>query len=511
MNVDSWEQSRWNNEFENCNILVMTKQILLNLLQRRFIALKNINLLILDECHHAVKKDSYVEIMTIFESFQKQDWPRVLGLSASILPSKCKPGQLEKSIRALEETLHSRAQTAGDLAEVSRYAATPEIKYLDYRASECDQQLSLKCTVKEPLDFLAKFRKDMKSRTYDIVKSHLDDCLHILDNLGLWCAHLFAENAVEELKETKLKNDDSSWDKTLLHLAVTHLRIFEQESRGLLLPYGNRTPVTRKVERLLLELGDSAVVRGIFSDGDTVCSSASEGGGGGGVASEEGSEDSPNSNAVNGGGGGGVASRSRPSRRLHGIVFVERRTTAKLLAEVIKRRSKEDPDLSHIRCDYLVGHSAGLTSGDTYLRKEARMSHNKQNQMLQQFRSEKINLLIATSVVEEGLDVPKCNMVCRFDLPPNFRSYIQSKGRARAKGSVFYLLMDEAHAAAQKDMIRDYCLLEEELNILCHERTVPDEEEEEAEMERLAPPYEPFGKESDIRATLSSSRSMIHK
>ena len=505
MNVDSWEQNRWIEEFENYSVLVMTKQILLNLLKRGFIVSKNINLLVLDECHHAVKNDSYVEIMNVLHSCPEHQRPRVLGLSASILPSKCKPGHLEKSIRKLEETLHCRAQTAGDLAEVTRFAATPEIKYLDYSLSENDQQSKrLKSFVTEPLEFLEKFKEGMKKRTYKIVKGHFDDCVHILDNLGLWCAHRFASDALEELKGAKVKDEGDLWETALLHLAVTHLRIFEQEARTLLDVQHTRTSATAKVERLLLELGDHAVVNGMLSDG-AIRGAASEGGDG---AVSEGGGDSPSSSAVNA--GTRVVARSRPYRLL-GIVFVERRTTALLLAEVINRRSQEDPDLKHIQCDYLVGHSSGTNSGDTYLRKEARMTHKKQNKQLQRFRGETINLLIATGVVEEGLDVPKCNMVCRFDLPPNFRSYIQSKGRARAKGSMFYLLVDMARAAEQKRMIDDYRLLEEELNAICHERVVPDEEGEEEWMERLAPPYEPFGKGSDVRATLLSSRSMVHK
>ena len=40
---------------------------------------------------------------------------------------------------------------------------------------------------------------------------------------------------------------------------------------------------------------------------------------------------------------------------------------------------------------------------------------------------EKINVLIATSILEEGIDVPACNMVVRFSKINTFRSYIQSK------------------------------------------------------------------------------------
>jgi ERCC4-related helicase len=44
-------------------------------------------------------------------------------------------------------------------------------------------------------------------------------------------------------------------------------------------------------------------------------------------------------------------------------------------------------------------------------------------------------------VVEEGLDIPDCNLVFRFNKPPNFSSYMQSKGRARAKENASYVLL----------------------------------------------------------------------
>ena len=48
---------------------------------------------------------------------------------------------------------------------------------------------------------------------------------------------------------------------------------------------------------------------------------------------------------------------------------------------------------------------------------------------------------MSTNVVEEGLDMRSCNLVIKFDFPDNFRSYVQSKGRARAKPSQYILMV----------------------------------------------------------------------
>ncbi|CAF4790786.1 unnamed protein product, partial [Rotaria sp. Silwood2] len=61
------------------------------------------------------------------------------------------------------------------------------------------------------------------------------------------------------------------------------------------------------------------------------------------------------------------------------------------------------------------------------------MTAKYQRQVIREFRTGEINVLVATAVVEEGLDIPQCDLVFRFNKPPNFSSYMQSKGRARAK------------------------------------------------------------------------------
>jgi hypothetical protein len=43
------------------------------------------------------------------------------------------------------------------------------------------------------------------------------------------------------------------------------------------------------------------------------------------------------------------------------------------------------------------------------------------------FKKKEINYLFVVDIFNEGVDIPECNTVIRFDEPGNFRSYIQSK------------------------------------------------------------------------------------
>lgn len=51
--------------------------------------------------------------------------------------------------------------------------------------------------------------------------------------------------------------------------------------------------------------------------------------------------------------------------------------------------------------------------------------------------------MVATDVVDEGVDIPSCTLILRYDLPMDFRGYIQSKGRARHKAGQYVMLLSK--------------------------------------------------------------------
>ncbi|PQE23414.1 dicer 1 protein [Rutstroemia sp. NJR-2017a BBW] len=122
------------------------------------------------------------------------------------------------------------------------------------------------------------------------------------------------------------------------------------------------------------------------------------------------------------------------------IVFVKQRYTARLLASLLSQPSAGTPFL---KAAPLVGSKSG-GSGDLNL------SFREQVLTMTDFRNGKINCLIATSVAEEGLDIPDCNVVVRFDLYDTVIQYIQSRGRARHANSKYYHMVE----ASNEEQIR---------------------------------------------------------
>jgi endoribonuclease Dicer len=114
------------------------------------------------------------------------------------------------------------------------------------------------------------------------------------------------------------------------------------------------------------------------------------------------------------------------------IIFVEQRQTARLL--LLLFRHLGGPNLH-----------AGILLGNSSRSGDASITLKSQVLTVQKFRQGKLNCLFSTSVAEEGLDIPQCNLVVRFDLYRNMIAYVQSRGRARHKNSTYLHMLEEGN------------------------------------------------------------------
>ena len=128
-------------------------------------------------------------------------------------------------------------------------------------------------------------------------------------------------------------------------------------------------------------------------------------------------------------------SRNEGEARLSGILFARQRIVVAMLQKLLSHH----PEVSaQIRSAPLVGRC-----GSTIYEQEPSelLIPRTQVDTMQNFRLGAINLIISTDALDEGIDVSACNTIVCFDEPMNLRSYVQKRGRARQKRSVFVLMV----------------------------------------------------------------------
>lgn len=105
------------------------------------------------------------------------------------------------------------------------------------------------------------------------------------------------------------------------------------------------------------------------------------------------------------------------------------------------------------------------------------MTFREQVAALVNFRNGSTNCLFATPVGEEGIDIPACDLVVRFDMYNTVIQYIQSRGRARQVCSRFISMIEEGNMRELrrlKQAMRDSTALQKFCSALPEDRKVQD-------------------------------------
>nr|KJB09575.1 hypothetical protein B456_001G150400 [Gossypium raimondii] len=478
MGQDFWDARRWLREFESKQVLVMTAQILLNILRHSIIKMESINLLILDECHHAVKKHPYSLVMSEFyHTTPKEKRPSVFGMTASPVNLKGVSSQVDCAIkiRNLESKLDSVVCTIKDRKELEKHVPMPSEVVVEYDKAASlwslhEQIKQMEATVEEAAQSSSRRSKwqfmgardagakeelhqvyGVSERTESDGAANLIQKLravnYALGELGQWCAYKVAQSFL-----TALQNDER---------ANYQLDVKFQES------YLNKV-----VSLLQCQLSEGAVTEKDMNNAEAENCNAQDG-----TNTDEIEEgELPDSHVVSGGEhvdviiGAAVADgkvtpkvqslikillKYQHTEDFRAIIFVERVVAALVLPKVFA----ELPSLSFIRCASLIGHN-----------NSQEMRTGQMQDTIAKFRDGRVTLLVATSVAEEGLDIRQCNVVIRFDLAKTVLAYIQSRGRARKPGSD-YILMVERGNLSHATFLRNARNSEETLRKEAIERT----------------------------------------
>jgi ERCC4-related helicase len=128
------------------------------------------------------------------------------------------------------------------------------------------------------------------------------------------------------------------------------------------------------------------------------------------------------------------------SRRPRALVFTHYRDTARKVVEILNDG----------------GIKAARFVGQAKREFDIGMSQEEQSTVLESFRNGEFDVLVATSIAEEGLDIPEVDLVVFYEPIPSEIRYIQRRGRTGRKsaGSVVILAakdtIDERYLYASK-------------------------------------------------------------
>lgn len=376
---------------EEAKIVFLTPQVLLNDLIARRISLENVVLMVFDEAHRAVGNYPYV---LIAELYRRQGKNRlIIGLTAS-------PGSTKEKIDEVRRNLDIRfveARTEENL-DVKPYIQPVKVEWVKVELSP-------------------QFKKIEEN-----LKSHIKEKLQNLYNLG------FLEKKTSKitykeflsLKE-KIKAKISSGIKTDLEakkamvdlMCIRHasyaLELLETQGLTQLKEYFDR--IKAKAERP----GASSAKEFLLNDRIQEAFNLV-------LVYESQKIEHPKTDKLL-----EVVKRSFAEGARRIIVFTNYRETSKKLTEKLSM-------VSDVKAVRLVGQ--------TNKQDDAGLSQKEQTEILSSFREGKFNVLVATQVAEEGIDVVSSDVVIFYDNVPSAVRFIQRRGRTGriAPGKVIVLI-----------------------------------------------------------------------
>ncbi|TPX47024.1 hypothetical protein SeLEV6574_g02881 [Synchytrium endobioticum] len=393
------DKSSWDALLKSHNVIVCTPAIFRNALEAGFLSLLQVLIIVFDEAHHAIGNADYAVIMEKYYPRLSDKYaykPRVLGLTASPVTGDNDDPII--AIQALERILKSLARTViwNDHKQYANLGKPAELDRLSYDAApsqlpQTELISTLKSLLEQPppdLNIPENIRHRLRTKDLDELE------FEILRNLGTYACDRAVELLLQRYHRklmTKASFQSMNLEDLLAIDETEELEIEEEQRKTSLLGMiGHLFPgrilppksLSHKVERLFTFL-ESYKSHTVFK----------------------------------------------------GIIFVQRRVVADLLADLIHK----DERLHFCRVAVLKGHGGRSETTD----KESMISQVK---TVEDFRVNKLNLLVATAVAEEGLDIPECNLVVRFD-PRNMKlgSLIQSRGRARSANARFVVMIERHH------------------------------------------------------------------
>ncbi|KAI5307277.1 Dicer-like protein 2 [Ascosphaera pollenicola] len=405
-NVEFWStQEIWDAALLNIRIVISTPQILLDALSNGFIRMQRLSLIVFDEAHMAMKAAVSNRIMQTFyhpqlkENGTKEGLPHIMGLTASPITSRLRQmTDLENNLDAKCMTPHLHHE------EMLRFVHRPKLELLSYEESGAEHDSvwinAIKLCFNEydlyddpDVEWLRNRKESRRKRELEEILARkknpycreqlrifLNRAEHLNENLGIWASHRYIYTCIQNLYHIQV-NEHMLAD-SWENGRELHLQKVLSNMAQIPPPADEPDEISSKVENLIKFLESQ------FTPG------------------------------------------------FSGIVFTTQRVAAKMLSDILALHPRSRGTFK----------TASVIGDNRHAKRQDRFElfdSEEQKTAVQDFREQKVNLIVATSVLEEGIDVSACHLVVTFDEIQNLRSFIQRRGRARKSESTFAIFLNQ--------------------------------------------------------------------
>lgn len=389
-----------------------TAQLFLNFLETKRIRMCDVSLLIMDEIHHASGSHPYMTILHDYSRSNRATRPLLLGLTAS--PAS---GSILELIGKLSDTAK---------AAHCQYF-TPCLYYNSLQESINRPQLGF--AVIEPSNEEQRMMALVNCHVESVIKKaatllNIPSELHGPEPKDMHVCRSFCRRLLESAHEQRC----DIAGKVIQHLSFVYnsfemmsvlgVRYAKDYLTGILTEMSSRPDIWNPEE-----LRNSAELINLISEFKSISKKASS------LVSIL--KEFP------------VQTESRV------IVFVQTKKTARWLCSLL---SSDEV----IKADWNPAYFIGQGTGGTL---EGMGWIEEQQPLLNLFRAGTVKLLISTSVLQEGLDVPMCNKIILFDRTWSLTSFVQSRGRARHMDSEYIVICSD------EEMDYYYKLIKSEMEV----------------------------------------------
>jgi ERCC4-related helicase len=388
-------------------LVFATPEIVRNDLSEGRLQFRDFSLLVFDEAHKAVKDYSYTSIAREYTS--QAPCPMILALTAS-------PGAERKRVQEVCDNLfieNIEYRNEDDL-DVKPYINPIDVKWEWFSLSEEHRYIAstLRSMLHERLRWLIQ-RGVLKKRSVEWVFKR--DLISLGEELRYTIELTMAEQRA--LLYAALANQSTAL--TLMYC----LELIESQGAFSLKAFLNRIEQqeTGKTHPALLKHPNIIEIRtlldNVTNEGPKIRYLLER------VMNKGDCYQIPKNNNEN-------SEYQEDNRRSKILIFTQYRDTARHIVEILSR--------NNISTCRFVGQAKRM--GDEG------MTQEKQEQVLEEFRRGDFQVLVATSIAEEGLDIPEVDLVVFYEPIPSEIRYIQRRGRTgrNSPGMVIILAMKDS-------------------------------------------------------------------